>query len=338
MEYFVTGATGLIGTHVVGRLVDEGHDVVALTRSRSNASHLPDEVRVTEGDITDKETMREPMKGVDGVFHIAAWFYVGPGPRETETAERINVEGTRNVLELMDELDVPTGVYTSTAGVYPGTSGRALDESIDPERPTFAVYFRTKWEAHYDVAKPMMEEGLPLVIVQPGAVYGPHDKLYGSTRSAFRDYLQEDLPMVPRKWTLPFDYAPDTARAHILAMEKGQPGEEYIVASQPRTMDEVFECAEDITGIPAPRTVPDWVFGGLATLMRGVEQVTTPPEGLEAEMMEFFAGRQYLVENSKAKRELGIEHRPLAEGLREYLAWETDQLGMNIQLDRPATG
>jgi dihydroflavonol-4-reductase len=336
MEYFVTGATGLIGTHVVEQLADEGHDVVALTRSRSNAAHLPDEVTVVTGDITEKESMRSAMTGVDGVFHIAAWFYVGPGPREGEKAERTNVEGTRNVLELLDELDIPKGVYTSTVGVYPGTSGRTVDESVDPECPTFAVYFRTKWEAHYKVAKPMIEDGLPLVIVQPGAVYGPQNKLYGSARAAFRDYLRENLPMIPRKWTLSFDYAPDTARAHILAMKKGQPGEEYIVASEPRTMGDVFACAQDITGIPAPRTVPDQVFGVLAKVMWGIEQVTTPPEGLEAEMMEFFAGRQYLADNPKARRELGIEHRPLEEGLQEYLAWEMDQLGMDSRVEQTA--
>jgi dihydroflavonol-4-reductase len=336
MRYFVTGATGLIGTHVVEQLVDEGHDVVGLTRSRSNATHLPDETKVVEGDITEKESLREPMTGVDGVFHIAAWFYVGPGPREAETAERVNVQGTRNVLELMDELDVPRGVYTSTVGVYPGTSGRTVDESVEPECPTFAVYFRTKWEAHFEVAKPMMEDGLPLVIVEPGAVYGPHDKRYGSARAAFRDYLQRDLPMVPRNWTIPFDYAPDAARGHVLAMEKGEPGEEYIIASEPRTMGEVLGSAEDITGIPAPRTVPDWLFGGLATVMRGIERVTDPPRGMEAEMMEFFAGRQYLVDNSRGKRELGIEHRPLEEGLREYLAWESDQLGVDLQIERTA--
>ncbi|MBB6646934.1 NAD-dependent epimerase/dehydratase family protein [Halobellus ruber] len=335
MEYFVTGATGLIGTHTVRQLVDEGHDVTALTRSRPNASHLPDEVRVVEGDITDKESMREPMDGADGVFHIAAWFYVGPGPREEETAERINVEGTRNVLELMDELDVPKGVYTSTVGVYPATGDRTVDESVDPDCPTFGVYFRTKWEAHFDVAKPMMADGLPLVIVQPGTVYGPHDKLTGSARSAFRDYLQGELPMVPRKMRISYDYAPDAARAHVSAMENGRPGEEYIVASEPRTMGELFGCAEEITGISAPPTAPDWLFSGLATVMRGVERITTPPEGLEAELLEFFAGRQYLVDNSKAKRELGIEHRPLKEGLREYLAWEIDQLGMETEVERP---
>jgi dihydroflavonol-4-reductase len=337
MEYFVTGATGLIGTHVVEQLVDDGHDIVALTRSRSNATHLPDAVTVVEGDITDKASLREPMTGVDGVFHIAAWFYVGPGPRLVDTAERINVEGTRNVLELIDELDIPKGVYTSTVAVYPGTSEGTLDESVAPECPTFAVYFRTKWQAHYEVAKPMMDDGLPLVIVQPGAVYGPYDKLYGSARGAFRDYLTGDLPFIPRKWTLPFDYVEDTARAHIRAMEDGVSGEEYIVASEPRTMVEVFDRAEEITGIPAPRPVPDTVFSGLARVMRVAERVITPPEGFEAELLEFFAGKQYNVDNTKAVRDLGIEHRPLEEGLRKYLEWELDQLVMDEQM-RGRTG
>ncbi|MFC4358912.1 NAD-dependent epimerase/dehydratase family protein [Halobium salinum] len=326
MEYFVTGATGLVGTHVVGELLDAGHEVVALTRFRSNADHLPDAVRVVEGDIAEKEQMREAMRGVDGVFHIAAWFYVGPGPKNVDTAERINVEGTRNVLELMDELDVPKGVYTSTVGVFPGTSGARLDETVTPDEPTAAVYFRTKWQAHYEVARPMMDEGLPLVVVMPGAVYGPGDKLYGSARSAFRSYLTGDLPMVPKRFTIPFDFVGDIARAHVLAMEVGTPGEEYIVASEPRTLPEVFDCAERITGIRAPRPVPDAVFGALANAMRVVERVVTPPEGYESEMLEFFAGKQFQVDNAKAKRELGLEHRPLEDGLREYLAWEQAQL------------
>jgi len=114
MEYFATGGTGFIGTNVVEQLVDEGHDVITATRSRSNANHLPDEVEVVEADITNKESLREPMRSVDGVFHMAAWFYSGPGPQNRETARRINAEGARNVFELIDEPDIPKGVYTST--------------------------------------------------------------------------------------------------------------------------------------------------------------------------------------------------------------------------------
>ena len=338
MEYFVTGATGLIGTNVVRHLVDGGHGVIALTRSRSNATHLPDDTTVIEGDVTDKESLREPMTGVDGVFHIAGWVSIGPGPWNVETAERINVEGTRNVLELMDELDVPKGVYTSGLGVYPGTSEQKHDESYVPDCPTFAVYVRTLWEAHYEVAKPMMEDGLPLVIVLPGTVYGPIERLPqdGRPRGAFRDYLTGDLPMIPRGFTMPFEHVEDTGRNHIRAMRDGVSGEEYIIANEPRTMVEVFDLAEDITGIPAPRAVHPAVFGGLAKVMAVTEQVVTPPEGLESELLAFFAGRNYGVDNTKAKRELNIEHRPLEDGLREYLRWEMDQLGRDVLKESPA--
>ena len=245
MKYLVTGSTGLIGSQVTTKLLAAGHDVVALTRSRSNAKHLPEEVRVVEGDITDKESMRDAMTGVDGVFHIAAWFFVGPGPRNVETAERVNVEGTRNVLELMEELDVSKGVYTSTLGVYPLRAFEYIDETIEPECPESAVYYRTKWEAHYEVAKPMIEDGLPLVIVQPGIVYGPGDKSYGSIRGLFRSYLQGDLPMVPRGHYAPWDHVGDIADGHLRAMEQGAPGETYIISGKPRDAVDVFKCAEE---------------------------------------------------------------------------------------------
>lgn len=75
------------------------------------------------------------MDGIDGVFHLASWFYVGPGPDHVETAERINVNGTQNVLELIAELDIPKGVYTSTIGVYEDTGGERIDESYESSEP-----------------------------------------------------------------------------------------------------------------------------------------------------------------------------------------------------------
>lgn len=328
MEYFVSGATGSIGSYLVRELVRDGHDVLALTRSRSNASHLPDEATVVEGDVTEKESIREPMAGVDGVFHLASWFYVGPGPDNVERAERINVGGTRDVFELIEELEIPRAVYTSTIGVYGDTGGEPVDESYRSDVPLPGVYFRTKWEAHYEVARPMMEEGLPLVVVLPGIVFGEYDKLYGSARAALRDYLQGDLPMIPRGFVAPWEYAEDTARAHIRAMENGEPGEEYIIAPESRPLIDVFERAEEITGVPAPRAVPPAVFGALARVMDVVERLATPPEGLEAENLRFLAGNEIPVDNSKAKRELGVEHRPLEESLRAYLEWEMEQLDM----------
>ncbi|MCU4752146.1 NAD-dependent epimerase/dehydratase family protein [Halobacteria archaeon AArc-curdl1] len=328
MEYFVTGSTGLIGSHVIKELLAAGHDVVALTRTLSNASHLPEAVTVVEGDITEKESMRDAMTGVDGVFHIAAWFYVGPGPHNVEKAERINVEGTRTVLELMEELEIPKGVYTSTLGVYPFRRRDYIDKTVAPERPESAVYYRTKWEAHYEVAKPMIGDGLPLVIVQPGIVYGPGDKSYGSIRGLFQGYLQGNLPMIPRGHYVPWDHVGDIANGHLRAMEQGIPGETYIISGKPRDAVDVLECAEEITGVPIPRVVSPKVFAGLASIMGLVERIVTPPEGFEAESLRFLTAVRWPVDNSKATEELGITHRPLKDGLRDYLEWEMHQPNM----------
>lgn len=333
MGYFVTGGTGFIGTHLIERLVDDGHEVTALTRERANASHLPDSVSVVEGDVTEKESMRDGMADADGVYHLAAWFQIGPGPWNRAEAERINVDGTRNVLELLAELDVPKGVYVSTVGVYGNTGGEHVDESYRPPNSVPSVYQRTKWRAHYEVAEPMMEEGLPLTIATLGAIYGPGDKDYGGTpRTAFQGHLQQDLPMIPADFVLPWDHVEDTAANVQRTMENGEPGEEYILANEPRSVPDVLGIVEDLTNIPAPRAVPGSVFTWLSRAMSVVERVTRPPEGMESELFGFFGSGDVLVDNSKATRELGIEHRPMEDGLREYLAWELEQLGMQADL------
>jgi dihydroflavonol-4-reductase len=263
------------------------------------------------------------------VFHLAAWFQVGPGPWNRETAERINVDGTRTVLELLDELDVPKGVYVSTVAVYGNTGGEYVDESYRSPNTFPSVYQRTKWRAHYEVAEPMVEAGLPLVIASLGAIYGPGDKAYGGTpRTAFIDYLHGDLPMIPSDFVLPFDYVDDAAANLIRAMEAGEPGAEYIVANDPKTMTEIFEIAEELTGIPSPRQLPGTAFRLVGHGMSIFETVTRPPEGLESELLHFFDSGGVLVDNSKARRELGIEHRPLEDGLRTYLDWEVGIQGL----------
>lgn len=335
MDHFVTGATGFVGSHVVDELVKQGDDVTALTRDRSNADDLPDSVAIVEGDITEKESMREAMEGVDGVFHIAGWYRIGPGPWREDHAKRINVDGTRNVLELVDELDIPKAVYTSTVSVHSDTDGNHVDESYRYDGDHISVYDRTKWLAHYEVAKPLADDGVPVVIVQPGIIYGPEDT--SQIRELFRDYLQDNLPFMPRGLEGVFDYIDDCARAHYLAMENGEPGEEYHIAGNTATFLELFEMAEDITGVPAPREVsPTW-FRALAPIVEKTEQIIRPPEGFESEWMYRLAGTSWLAETTKARQELGIEHRPLEEGLQEYLEWEMDQLGMDTEAEKKPT-
>ena len=197
-RYFLTGGTGFLGGVLARQLAAAGHQVIAVVRDPAKAESLKAPgITFVQGDITDKESMRAPMTGVDGVFHCAAWYKVGVSAEETATAERTNVGGTRNVLELMRELRIPKGVYTSTVAIFSDTEGREPDESYYHAGPFLSEYDRTKWRAHYEVALPMAREGLPLVILQPGVIYGPGDT--SGIRAAFVQYLQGKLAGIPAK-------------------------------------------------------------------------------------------------------------------------------------------
>ena len=326
MRYFITGATGFIGSRICQQLTAAGHDVVALVRRPANAQALADlGVHLVQGDITDRESMRGPMAGADGVFHIAGWYKYGR--RARSGGQRINIDGTRNVLEVMRDLDIPRGVYTSTLGVFFDTKGQTVDETYRPACNYLAEYDRTKWVAHFEVADPMIEAGLPLVIVMPGAVYGPGDT--SGVGDMFRSYLRRRLPMIPRGTELCWAHVDDIARGHILAMEKGVAGESYIIGGSAHSIGEVLEMAERITGIAAPalRLGPG-VLRVMAAFMGLVEWVAPLPQSYTGEGIRAFAGLTYLGTNAKARRELGYEVRPLEEGLRDTLMQMMDELGV----------
>lgn len=121
MRYFITGATGFVGGAIARQLAAAGHQVTALVRRPAQAHDLARlGIALHPGDITDKESMRTPMTGADGIFHVAGWYKIGS--KTPVLGKKINVDGTRNVLELMRELRIPRGVYTSTLLVfgYPG--------------------------------------------------------------------------------------------------------------------------------------------------------------------------------------------------------------------------
>jgi len=324
MKYYVTGTTGFIGECVARLLRQAGHEVIAPARNPAKAQKLVDwGVNVHKGDITDKASMRDAMAGVDGVYHIAGWYKLGW--RGREDGQRINVDGTRNVLELMRELNIPKGVYTSTLAIFGDTHGKLVDESYRMNGPWLTEYDRTKWAAHYEVAEPMIKAGLPLVIVMPGVVYGPGDT--SNLRGLFTDYLKRRLPMVPAQTAYCWGYIDDIAGAHILAMDKGKPGADYIIAGPMHTLTDAFALAEKLTGIPAPKlNPPPSLMKLIAAFMGVVERVIPTPYTREGLLST--AGVTYIGNNAKARRELGYNPRLLEDGLRETLYHEMKLLGM----------
>jgi nucleoside-diphosphate-sugar epimerase len=324
MRYFLTGATGFIGGHVTRQLVAEGHDVVALVRTPEKAVALAElGVELATGDITEPDTITGPMEGADGVFHIAAWYEVGT--RSRDMAHEINVEGTRNVLRAARELGISKTVYTSTLAVH-GHTGEPVDESYRMDGPWLSEYDRTKWLAHYEVAVPMMEGGFPLVIVQPGLVFGPGD--HSNVGDAFRDYLRGRLPVIPKQGGC-WSFVEDTARGHLLAMEKGEPGECYHLAGPCLYWEDVLPVAQEITGVAPPRFVlPPAVGRAASWLMKPINALVPLPRNYHPETLRIASGTAYFARDEKARRELGWEPRSLREGLEITLTAEMEALGM----------
>lgn len=332
-RYLVTGATGFVGAEVAKQLRSRGHRVAALVRSRDKAELLGRlGIELHVGDITDRESLRAPMTGVDGVFHLAAWYKTGD-PRALATATRINVEGTRHVLDMMRELGVPKGVYTSTLAVFSDTHGETVTESYRYNGPHLSAYDETKWRAHYEVALPAIAQGLPLVIVQPGAIYGPGDT--SALRGLFLNHLRGRLPFVPARTAFCWGHVDDTAHAHIEAMEKGRAGESYIIAGPAHTVLDAIRAAAATSRRPAPiAALPPALFRAGAFVMSGLERLVPLPAALSGETLRVMAGVTYLGSPEKARRELGFAPRPLADGLRHLIEHEMRMLGMTPPSER----
>jgi len=326
MKYFVTGATGFVGGALTKRLRTDGHEVRAVVRDPSRASDLAATGAVmARGDVSDKSSMREAMRGVDGVFHVAGWYKLGVKDRAAAVAT--NIDGTRNVLELMQELRIPKGVYTSTLAVNSDTHGQVVDESYRFSGRHLTLYDWSKAEAHR-VAETFTARGLPLVIVQPGVIYGPGDT--SGIRTLLIQYLQRKLPAVPAGVAYSWAHVGDEVEGHLRAMDRGQPGRNYFLAGPVHTLADALKIAESITGIPAARlTLPPAILKALSALMRPFDAVMTLPPSLSPESLRVLGGVTYLGSSARARAELGWEPRPLKEGLTETLRHEMRQLGMS---------
>src|ERR1700752_2089074 len=288
MKYFVTGATGFVGGVLSRKLREGGHEVHASVRSPEKAKELQDiGVKLFRGDVTDKESMREAMRGVDGVFQVAGWYKIGG--KDKSDGERVNVQGTRNVLQLMQELKIPKGVYTSSLVVNSDTKGEMKDESYHYTGRHLSEYDRTKAVAH-EVAKEFIANGLPLVIVMPGLIYGPGDT--SELRTNIKDFLNQKLPLLPTQTTFCWAHVNDIVQGHILAMEKGKIGESYIIAGEPYKIADAFKLASEITGKRAPGVVSHKIMKALSVIVKPFDNFLPPT--YTSEGLREIAGPTYL--------------------------------------------
>ncbi|HVW47120.1 MAG TPA: NAD-dependent epimerase/dehydratase family protein, partial [Solirubrobacterales bacterium] len=322
MKVFVTGGTGFIGGAVVRRLRARGDDVVALVRNPVKGAALEElGCTVIAGDLNDERAIRAGMEGCDAVIHAAAVYEVGIPADERRSMREANVGGTERVLGAALEAAIPKVVYVSTVGVFGNTHGRIVDESYEhPAEDFTSEYEKTKWEAH-QVAKRLIGEGLPCVIVQPGGVYGPGDT--SSIGRLLDQFLEGKMPLIPfPELGICLTHVEDVAAGILLALDKGKPGEAYVLSGPVTTVREAIGVVAHETGRKAPRyALPTGLMKALTPIGPLVGKLMGQPPNLR-ELISSADGVTFWASHDKATRELGYEPRDLEHGLHDLLAAE----------------
>ncbi len=312
----VTGASGFLGWHVARVLVERGYRVRALARPGSRVEGL--DLEVVTGDLRDGASLDRAVAGCGLVFHVAADYRLWA--KDPAELYRSNVDGTRNLLEASRKSGVERVVYTSTVGCIGVPHGGVGDETMPVSLDDMAGdYKRSKFLAE-QVALEYAREGFPVVIVNPTAPIGDHDVKPTPTGKIVLDFLNGDMPAFIDTGLNVVDVR-DTADGHLLACERGEPGERYILGSENLTLAQILQKLAAITGRKAPTVrlpyAVAYCAGVCSTAWAGL--TGTPPRvPIEAVRM---ARKKMWVSHEKARRELGFQPGPAETALRRAVDW-----------------
>jgi dihydroflavonol-4-reductase len=308
----VTGASGFVGWHVARLLVERGHRVRALVRASSNIPEL--DVEPVIGDLRDAASVERAVAGCGLVYHVAADYRLWS--KQPGDLYRSNVDGTRNVLSAAKAAGVERLVYTSTVGCIgiPGDESKPVSLS-----DMKGDYKRSKFMAE-QLALEFARDGFPVIIVNPTAPMGDHDSKPTPTGQIVLDFLNGAIPAFIDTG-LNIVSVRDVALGHILACERGRPGERYILGSENLTLGQILGELARITGTKAPTLKLPYFLAysaGFATTAWASLTGIPPRVPLEAVRM---AKTKMWVSHEKAARELGYAPSPARHALADAVAW-----------------
>jgi dihydroflavonol-4-reductase len=312
----VTGASGFLGWHVARVLIERGYAVRALVRPGSRVDGIP--VETVTGDLRDAASLDRAVSGCGLVFHVAADYRLWAKDRRELYSS--NVDGTRNLLAAAKHAGVERVVYTSTVGCIGVPHGGIGHEETPVALEHMAGdYKRSKFLAER-VALEFARGGFPVVIVNPTAPIGDHDVKPTPTGKIVVDFLNGAMPAFIDTGLNVVDVR-DTAEGHLLACERGRPGERYILGSENLTLAQILHKLAKITGRKAPTTrlpyAVAYCAGACSTAWAGV--TGRPPRvPLDAVRM---AKKKMWVSHGKAARELGFEPGPADQALTRAVSW-----------------
>jgi dihydroflavonol-4-reductase len=317
----ITGATGFIGSHVARLLAERGDELKVTVREHSQIELLDDIDRETvKCDLLDRRAVRRALAGVNRVFHCAG--LVSLRERDAQAVFDVNVVGTRTLLEECLRADVERVVFTSSvAAIGPAPSGGTADETQVFRAGHLGIpYVNSKHEAEVEALR-LAAHGLPLVCVNPTFVYGGGD-VHGGSTGLVRRFLLGRIPVYTDGAINVVDID-DVARGHLLADEKGEPGERYILGNRNYTWDRLFADLARVSGFEAPPLkLPPPLALRLAELIeRGPGRA--PVTALEVRS----ASQWWTYKNNKAKRELGWTTSPHEDTIEATIQWYLERDG-----------
>lgn len=326
----VTGGSGFLGSHVVRALAARGDELRLLARRGSTLDHLDDlGVERASGDVLDRRAVRRAMKDVERVFHLAGTTSMRPSDRDR--VFELNVKGTRVVLEEALAAGVGRVIHTSSvAAIGPAKPGGTADETQQFRAGHLGIaYVNSKHEAELEALR-LAAHGLPVVIVNPSFVLGPDDPK-GSSMELVRRFLLGRIPAYVSGGLNIVDVR-DVAQGHLLADEKGEVGERYILGGRNFTLDRLFADLARISGRDhAPVRLP---AAPTAFAVELVERAGLPLPVFGDEVRS--ARCWWTYRNTKARKELGFEPRPHEETLEDAVRWQMEELGGQVRTGRGA--
>jgi farnesol dehydrogenase len=307
MRVLVTGGTGYLGSAIVRALDRAGHEPIVFARTASSA-RLPG--TAVDGDVRDTRAVTAAASGVDAICHTAALVALWrPDPSEFDA---INVGGLQSVLSAARELRLDRLVYTS--------SFLALPPADSPHALTANHYQRTKVAAR-DVARRATKEGVPVVTLYPGVIYGPGPATEGNlVGKLMRDHLAGKLPGTigpERLWS--FSFVDDVADAHVAALTRADAKREYVVGGVNAPQQAIYEFLRAARGRPLPRRLPDAIAYAAGIAQEIFSSVARRPPLLTRGVVEIFS-HDWSLDSSDAQSDLGLNTTPLADGLGRTLA------------------
>ncbi len=317
MRAFVTGGSGFIGRALVRQLRGRDDEVRALVRSTAQAALLEQlGCELREGDLASVERLRAQMAGCDAVFHVAGIYGVGIPPSDRPAMYAANVKGTANVLDAALVAGVARVVYVSTINAFGDTERQVVDEGYRrPEPPRYVSYYdETKHLAHL-AAEERARAGAPIIIVQPGGVYGPGDH---SGIGALMTQAAAGRLRAVTFATLGMNmvHVDDVATGIRLAHDHGRLGEAYVLGGEITTLGEIIRKAAAAGGQRPPRlTVPSWLVRAAAAPVGLIGPLVGRRSNL-GELISATDSVTYWAGDAKARRELGYAPRDLGTGLR----------------------